>query len=47
MKTTELQELADRLAGYSDTDYYEITEAERLEDGSWSLVIKHHKEEEK
>ena len=45
MKTT-LQDIADRLAGYDEKNYFEITEAERLEDGAWSLVIKHHKEEE-
>lgn len=38
---TELQDMADRLQGYSDEDYYEIRKAEKNTDGSWSIEIIH------
>lgn len=38
---SELQDIADKLQGYSDTDYYDIEKAEKNADGAWVLTVKH------
>lgn len=40
---TELQDIADKLQGYSDNDYYEIARAERNAKGVWILEVRHVK----
>lgn len=40
---TELQDIADKLQGYSDDDYYEIAKAERNAKGVWVLEVRHVK----
>ena len=44
--SNELRDIVNRLSGYSDTFGWEVTNAQKNEDGTWTLKVKEIENEE-